>query len=648
MTTTDYPIQPINFAAVRVTGGLWAHRIEANRDVTVPFNFRKCEETPRISNFIHAAKKLGRSVAFNPIGDRLDAPPEWKGLPFDDSDLYKIIEGAAYTLALHPDPTLDAYLDGVIGLIAAAQEEDGYLYTPRTAKGPEAHEAVGPARFSNESGQIGPWDSHELYNVGHMYEAAVAHYHATGKKSLLEIALRSADFIDRTWGKGRIEYPTGHQEIEIGLVKLFRVTGDEKYLKLAHFLLECRGRGVTKGTYRADHIPVAEQREAVGHAVRSAYMYAAMTDIAAILKNERYREAVDAIWKDVITRKIFLTGGIGARTEIEGFDEPYMLPNQNSYNETCAAIALALWAHRMFLLHGDSKYIDVLERILYNGFLAGIGLDGKTYFYPNPLAADTTTEFNHKHLRRAEWFGCSCCPGNVVRFIPSIAGYIYAVRDSDLFVNLFATSETMIHLNGVDVKLSQQTNYPWDGEVKMVVSPSTNAAFAVRIRIPSYVSGQPMEGDLYRYLNPATEKVTIRINGKAVSYTIENGFAVLKRDWTAGDVVSVSLPLAIHRVIAHEKVEADRGRVAIERGPIVFCAEGVDNNGKALDLSLADEAELTFEYHRNVLGGIVIIRGGGVTLVPYYAWAHRELGEMAVWLKREDDATNSVATTVQG
>jgi DUF1680 family protein len=637
MTTTDYPIQPVNFSDVRVTGGMWAKRIETNRDVTVPFNFRKCEETPRVNNFILAAKKLSHPFNFKSLGEKLDAPSEWKGLPFDDSDIYKIIEGAAYTLAMHPDAKLDAYLDGLISLIAAAQEEDGYLYTPRTAKGADAHEVVGPTKFSNESGQIGPWDSHELYNVGHMYEAAVAHFHATGKRSLLDVALRSADLIAQTWGEGegKLKYPSGHQEIELGLVKLFRVTGDEKYLNLAHFLLECRGRGVTKGTYRADHIPVVEQKEAVGHSVRSAYMYAAMTDIAAILKDEKYREAVDALWTDVVTKKLFLHGGIGARPQIEGFDEPYLLPNQDSYNETCAAIALALWAHRMFLLHGDAKYIDVLERIIYNGFLAGIGLDGKTYFYPNPLAADTTTNFNHKHLRRAEWFGCSCCPGNVVRFVPSIAGYVYASRDTNVFVNLYLPSETSLSMAGTDVKLSQETNYPWEGEVKVNVSPEKSATFAIRLRIPSFVSGAPLEGDLYRYLDAAVERPAIRVNGKEIAFRMDRGFAVLERTWNPGDIVTLSLPMRIHRVIAHEKVEADRGRVAIERGPIVFCAEGIDNNGKAMELKLSDRDALHFDFNSELLDGVGVIRGSNVTLIPYYAWAHRELCEMSVWLKRE-------------
>ncbi len=397
--------------------GFWSPRLKTNRQVTIPYDFARCEETGRIDNFAKAGRLM---------------PGEFRGIFFDDSDVYKVIEGAAYSLAVQPDAKLDAYLDALIVKIAAAQEPDGYLYTARTLNPDNPPAGSGKHRWENER------ESHETYNLGHLFEAAVAHHQATGKRSLLDVAIKAADLVDRTFGlDGRHEVP-GHQEIEIGLVKLYRETGDERYLRLAKFFLDERGRADHHQLYGPelqDHVPVVQQSEAVGHAVRAAYMYSGMADVAALTGDDAYIRAIDRLWENVISRKLYLTGGIGARAQTEAFGADYELPNKQAYNETCAAIALAMWAERMFLLEGNSKYIDVLERVLYNGFLSGISLDGDKFFYPNPLACDGRTPFNQGTLGRAPWFACSCCPVNVARFVPSLPGYVYATRDKAIYVN---------------------------------------------------------------------------------------------------------------------------------------------------------------------------------------------------------------------
>ncbi|MBM4081180.1 MAG: glycoside hydrolase family 127 protein, partial [Planctomycetes bacterium] len=403
----DYPIQPVPFTAVRVRDEFWQPRMETNRAVTVWYDLKKCEETGRIDNFAKAAGLM---------------KGEFRGIPFDDSDVYKVIEGAAYSLALQPDPKLDKYLDEIIAKIAAAQEPDGYLYTARRLFPAEKMPAMsGRERWSNLA------SSHELYNVGHLYEAAVAHFLATGKRSLLDVALRNADFICQTFGPGADQRkdPPGHQEIEMGLVKLYRVTAERKYLDQAKFFLDQRGRPEghkLRGAGQQDHKPVVEQDEAVGHSVRACYMYSGMADVAALTGDAAYLRAIDRLWENVVGKKLYLTGGVGARPKGEAFGDAHELPNSTAYTETCAAIANALWNHRMFLLHGHAQYLDVLERIIYNGFLAGVALSGDQFFYPNPLEADGKRRFNHGGATRQPWFGCACCPVNVVRFIPSLAG----------------------------------------------------------------------------------------------------------------------------------------------------------------------------------------------------------------------------------
>jgi DUF1680 family protein len=635
----DYPIAPIPFTDVQIKDNFWQPRMETNRTVTIPYDFKKCEETGRIDNFAKA-------------GGLMEG--EFIGIRYNDSDVYKVIEGAAYSLSLHPDPELEKYLDDLIMKIAAAQEEDGYLYTTRTIDPENPAKNAGKERWSYMI------HSHELYNVGHMYEAAVAYFQATGKRSLLDVALKNANLIDSVFGPGKKHNPPGHQEIEIGLSKLYRVTGDEKYLKLAKFFLDQRGKYIGRepydeylgASYTQDHKPVIEQDEAVGHAVRAGYMYSGMADVAALTGDKNYITAIDKIWDNVVSKKLYITGGIGARGNGEAFGDNYELPNLEAYNETCAAIANMFWNHRLFLLHGDSRYIDVLERTLYNGFLSGVGMSGSEFFYPNPLESDG----RHK---RSPWFDCACCPVNVVRFLPSLPGYIYAQKNDDLFVNLFMTSDATIKMEDNTINLVQQTNYPWDGKIAINVNPANKDDFIIHVRVPGWALGQPVPGDLYRYLNPADEKIVLKVNGEAVDFQLEKGFAVLKRNWKKGDVIEMNLPMPIRKVIAHDSVKADVGKLALERGPIVYCAEWVDNGGHVLNLMLPQDAELVTEFRDYLLDGVQVIRGKALGLysdgtvasnreqdflaIPYYAWAHRGAGEMAVWLPYQESAAKTIS-----
>jgi DUF1680 family protein len=634
----DYPYTPVPFTDVRIDDAFWSPRLETNRTVTIPYDFRKCEETGRIDNFAKA-------------GDLMEG--EFRGNRYDDSDVFKVIEGAAYSLALHPDPDLDRYLDGLIAKIAAAQEEDGYLYTTRTID-PE-----NPARWAGEERWSFLAQSHELYNVGHLYEAAVAHHLATGKRTLLDVALRNANLIDSVFGpEGRRDVP-GHEEIEIGLVKLSRLTGNERYLRLARFFVDERGRANGRelyGEYCQDHAPLVEQSEAVGHAVRAGYLYSGAADVAALTGERAYVEALDRIWNDVVSRKLYVTGGIGSSRGGEAFGAPYDLPNAEAYNETCAAIAAAMWNHRMFLLEGDARYLDVLERVLYNGFLAGIGLSGDRFFYPNPLASDGVVRFNQGSAERAPWFGCSCCPVNIVRFLPSLAGSVYALRGDALHVNLFVGNEAEISIEGSRVRVRQETRYPWDGRVTIAIDPEKEGEFAVRVRIPGWSVGRPVPSDLYRYLPSAREEappVVLRLNGERIDPEIDRGFAEVRRSWRKGDRLEMDLPMEPRRVVADERVAANRGRVALERGPIVYCLEGADHDaGRVRGIFLPDEAALTAVAAPDLLGGVVLLRAKGgrvvrgedgkataarcdVTAIPYHAWCHRGAGEMAVWIPRE-------------
>ncbi|MCK4292873.1 MAG: glycoside hydrolase family 127 protein, partial [Planctomycetes bacterium] len=628
----DYPIEPVSFTAVKLTDEFWAPRIETNRKVSIPYAFGKCEENGRMDNFaIAGGLKKG----------------EHRGnYPFDDTDPYKILEGASYSLSVRPDPKLDKYLDDLIVKIAAAQENDGYLFTCRTNQSKKLINWYGKERWAKLGG------SHELYNMGHLYEAAVAHYRATGKRTLLDVAVKNADFLDTVFGPGKNETAPGHQIIEMALARLYRVTGNEKYLKLAKFYLDTRGPG--GNPYRQAHQRVVDQSEAVGHAVRASYMYCGMADVAALTGQASYRKAIERIWENVVGKKLYLTGGIGATGAGEAFGKNYELPNETAYCETCAAIGNVMWNHRMFLSSGLAKYIDVLERTLYNGLISGVSLDGDSFFYPNPLAS-------HGQHKRSPWFGCACCPGNMTRFVASVPGYVYARAGDKLYVNLFVAGSGTVPMKNNTVRIRQQTQYPWDGAVKLTVGPERPGKFTVAVRVPGWARGEPVPSDLYRYMNANNQKATLKVNGKVIEADMEGGFACIERKWANGDVIELDLPMGIRRVLAHENLDADAGRVALERGPIVYCAEWPDNGGHVLNLVLADNAKLRPERRKDLLGGVTVVRSKAVavsygddgellvkkekdfTAIPYYAWAHRGPGEMAVWLAR-DVAVAQVAT----
>lgn len=630
----DYPVKPEPFTSVHFNDVFWSPRIEINRKVTIPFAFQMCEKTGRVNNFLRA----GAALRGEELKDK--TPP---GYPFDDTDIYKIIEGAAYTLSVTPDPALEAYVDSLIQKIGAAQESDGYLYTTRTIDPVHPHPWAGAKRWEQEEVL-----SHELYNLGHLYEAATAYYQATGKRPLLDIALKSADMLNRTFGPGKASIWPGHQIAEMGLAKLYRATGDEHYLGLAKFLLDERGPN-GKPYNQADR-KVVDQTEAVGHAVRATYMYSGMADVAALTGDPRYAKAIDSIWDNVVSKKLYITGGIGATSNGEAFGANYELPNMSAYNETCAAIGNDYWNQRLFLLHGDAKYVDVLERTLYNGLISGLSLDGRSFFYPNPL------ESNGQH-ERSPWFGCACCPGNMTRFLASVPGYVYAHRGDVLYVNLFVASTAEVGLDGgMKVKLAQETRYPWDGAVKITVTPGRKARFTLNVRIPGWARNEVTPGGLYRFVNQVNDRVSLKVNGKPVALNLDKGYAVLTRAWKNGDAVELDLPMPVRRVAANEAVAADRNRVALQRGPLVYCAEWPDNpGGRVRNLVLPGNARLTAEFNAGLLNGVEVIRGksaglaydakGAVqrseqefTAIPYYAWANRGRGQMTVWIPDMESA----------
>ncbi|MGD0077927.1 MAG: beta-L-arabinofuranosidase domain-containing protein [Sedimentisphaerales bacterium] len=605
----DYPIEGVGIRDVNLAGGFWGPRLETNREVTIPHIFKECEKNGRIDNFAIAGGLM---------------KGEQKGnFPFDDTDVYKSIEAASYSLITKPDPNLEKYLDEIIAKIAAAQEKDGYLYTARTNKYKRLADWYGPQRWSRLE------KSHELYDAGHLYEAAAAHYQATGKRTLLNVAVKNADMVDRTFGPGKLQKWPGHQVIEMGLVKLYRVTGDEKYLKLAKFFLDVRGpRG---GEYAQAHKKPADQNEAVGHAVRAVYMYGGMTDVAALTGDTRYADAVERLWENVVGRKMYITGGVGSKGKDEAFGKDYELPNA-SYCETCAAIGNATWNYRMFRLTGEGKYLDIFERALYNGLLSGISLSGDKFFYVNPL------ELKGQH-KREPWFSCACCPPNIARFTASMPGYVYAKTDDTIYVNLFATSDGAINLKGNAVKINQTTNYPWDGVVKITVEPAKAGKFTIAIRVPEWAQGKPIASDLYRYIDGDEPKIELKLNNAMIEPEIKKGFACIERKWKQGDVIELNMPMPARRVLANENVAADVNKVAIERGPVVYCAEGADNDGNVIDLVMQDNATLTPEYRNDLLNGITTIRckeddNKDIVLIPYYAWANRGPAQMAVWLAR--------------
>jgi DUF1680 family protein len=624
----NYPVRPVPFTAVKMTDNFWAPRIKKNHEVTIPIAFGYCESTGRVKNF--------------EIAGGLDTGAFQTIFPFDDSDITKIIEGASYSLQTFPDPELEAYVDTLIYKIGLAQEDDGYLYTNRTIaeKGyGKLHEWAGEKRWEKDNIL-----SHELYNLGHMYEAGVAYYQATGKRSLLDISIKSADLVDHDMGwDAFVTYP-GHQVIEIGLVKLYRVTGERRYLDLAKFFLDARGTRPDGEEYSQSHKKVVDQTEAVGHSVRATYMYSGMADVAAILKDEAYLNAITKIWEDLVYRKMYITGGIGASGGNEGFAEPYNLPNMTAYCETCASIGDIFFNHRMFSMNGDGKYFDVLEKTLYNGALSGVNIAGDRFFYPNPLESGGQHE-------RSPWFGCACCPSNVTRFIPAIPGYIYSVTDKDLYVNLFASNDADISFGKHSVKISQETNYPWDGDVNITVNPEKEGRFNLRLRIPGWARNEAMPGGLYTFTGTDEEKFVIRVNGEDYNTTVTDGYASVSRKWKKGDKVELLLPMPVRTVTADSRVKEDNDKYAVQRGPLIFCAEWPDNpEGRVLDLVLDAQPELKSEFIPGLLNGTEVIKTKArqaarnldgaitmgdyeeITLIPYHLWNNRGAGEMRVWI----------------
>ncbi len=635
----DYPIQPVVFTQVHLTDDFWAPRLETNAKVTIPYILDQCRVHGRIDNFLIAAhKKKGKLSEY----------------PFDDTDLYKLIEGASYSLQEEYNAKLDRELDTLINIIGEAQEPDGYLYTfrsadPDTTHTNTPHDWIGSKRWEKDSIL-----SHELYNCGHLYESAVAHYEATGKRTFLNIAIKNADLLVKTFGPNGIhEYP-GHQIVELGLVKMYRVTGKEAYLKLAKFFLDVRGPGGE--AYNQADKKVVNQTQAEGHAVRAAYMYTGMADVAALTNDEGYLDAIDTIWEDVALRKLYITGGIGATGSGEAFGAAYDLPNMSAYAETCAAIGNVYWNQRMFLLHGDSKYMDVLERTLYNGLLSGISLSGNRFFYPNPLASVG------QHQRSA-WFSCACCITNMTRFLPSMPGYIYAQNDDNLYVNLYVSSNATIKLKSTDVKLTQQTEYPWQGKVNITVDPVKKSGFIMHIRLPGWASNQPVTGsDLYSFMNNDALNIPISVNGEKVKYTTEKGYAVIKREWKKGDKITIDFPMDVHKVTANQNVKADVGRLALQRGPVVYCIEGADQKDSTVQSLVADTSvAIHAVYKPGVLNGITELTFTGyeaqkdnlqnaspkkqsITAIPYYSWNNRGSNEMEVWIPYKADVAKPKAS----
>ncbi len=631
--SADYPIQPVPFSNVKITDTFWSKKIKTNHEVTIPIAYQKSLETGRIDNFKKAAGLMPGPFATE--------------YPFDDSDVFKIIEAASYSVQVYPDATMESMMDSLIYYIAMAQEPDGYLYTTRTIKEGSPHPWAGKERWElvNEL-------SHELYNLGHMYEAAAAHHTATGKRTFLDVAIKSADLVCDTFGPGKIENYPGHQEIEIGLVKLYRITQNKRYLDMAKYFLDARGKeGIGRpDKYNQSHVPVTDQKEAVGHSVRAAYMWTAMADVAAITGDDAYVNAINTLWHDVVDTKYYINGGIGSTSSHEGFGAPYELPNMTAYNETCAGVGNAMWNHRMFLMTGDSKYMDILERTMFNNILTGVSQKGDTFFYPNPLSSVGQHE-------RSEWFGCACCPPNVARFLPSMPGYIYATEGDNLFVNLYISNESTFEMPDGDLIVKQESSLPWEGKVTLTFQNDQSVLSNLKLRIPGWARNKPVPGQLYAYSQAPTTGTRIKVNGDdQVTEMDAMGYVSLAGNWKAGDTIEIEFPFDIKIVKARDEVLEDRGKVAIERGPILYCAEWPDN-GSVQNLVLSEGANFEAVLDNNLLEGIVAIQttarkasrelDGSLTLseevplklIPYHLWNNRGPGEMVIWLPTTLEST---------
>ena len=622
---SDYPIEPVNIQNVKVTDDFWLPIIERVQENTIEFALEKCQEEGRFENFLIAGGEISGNVR--------------GAMPFDDTDVYKIIEGASNSLISSPNEELEILLDSLIAIVATGQEEDGYLTTWRTinpAKPPATWVKV------NEGKR---WESlfmsHELYNAGHLFEAAVVHYQATGKKNFLDIATKNADLIVETFGPGKIETVPGHQIIETGLIKLFSVTGKKEYLELGKYFLDGRGNGEGRelfGPYSQDHKPVVDQDEVVGHAVRAVYMYAGMTDIAAIYNDQEYLNAVNDLWENMVRKKMYVTGGIGAKHEGESFGENYELPNLTAYNETCASIGDVYWNHRLFRLTGDKKYYDVIERTLYNGLISGLSLDGTEFFYPNALESDGVYKFNQGACTRKSWFDCSCCPTNVIRFIPAIPGLIYSKQADTVYVNLFAKSSATIDLDGTQLKVNQQTNYPWDGKVSINFEADADKDYTVKVRVPGWAQNEVLPGGLYQYANTVDQEISAQLNGEEV--TIENSTDYIVFNGSQSTEITLDFPMNVRQVVAREEVEDDRGKMSLENGPIVYAVEEIDNKNNFEDIRFTGNESFKVEKNADLLSGINTLSVSNdeteFMAIPYYTWSNRGIGKMKVWIPEKN------------
>jgi hypothetical protein len=617
-------IEFVNFSKVNITDNFWKPKIDKVAVVTIPVCIDQTEfKTPRLRNFEKVARKKGE---------------KHEGIFYDDSDVYKALEAIAYSLKTHPDKKLEAKADEWIEKIAAAQQPDGYLNTFYTLNEPQN-------RYTDMS-------MHEDYNCGHMIEAAVAYYNVTGKRNFLDVAIKWANHFNALFGPGKRDWVTGHQELELALVKLFKVTNNSAYIKLSGWLLSERGHKLAKGytwtdwkdtAYAQDVLPVKEQKEITGHAVRAMYMYTGAADVAEITGDAGYMNAMKTVWEDVVYRNMYITGGIGSSGGNEGFSNDYDLPNENAYCETCASVGMVFWNQRMAALTGESKYVDVLEKSLYNGALDGLSLDGDRFFYGNPLAS------NGRHSRR-EWFGTACCPANIARLIASLGNYIYAQSNTGVWVNLFVGSNTSIALPKGNIDLNMQTNYPIDGNVKIAVHLAKKLKYAMHIRIPGYVTGTAVPGGLYNFADITASGIVLKVNGIPATYTVEKGYAVVDREWKNNDVIEITLPMEVKKIIARDELKQDNDRMALQRGPLVYCFEGADNNGKAWNMVMPANVVFTTQNFtikdENIIALVsnlptvtVSADGASVTTglqqvkaIPYYTWCNRGSNPMQVWL----------------
>lgn len=632
-------IKPVSFTKVHVNDKFWRQRLDVLQKRTIRYAFQKCTEAGQIENFRLAGKILSGEVKKGDVSYQ-------SGTTYDDAEVYKVIEGASYLLNVQRDEELENYVDGVIDIICSAQEPDGYLFTNWTIGNP-LHEWMGGVKWKND------WNlSHETFDMGELIEAGVAYYQATGKDKLLNAAIRSADLICEVFNENGIKEAPGHAVIEMALVRLYEVTGDRKYLDECKFFLDCRGSRTfdpssadlrVNGKYWQNHLPAIEQREAVGHAVRAMYFYSGMADWARYANDEDYRKAVDAIYENIVSKKLYITGGLGARDNNEAFGENYELPNATAYCETCASVAGCMFGLRMFRMHGQAKYFDFVERLLYNNVLDGLSIEGDHFFYPNRL------ETSSRGQERSEWFGTSCCPTNLSRLIPSMPGYVYATQGNTLFVNLFVGSESEIALKDGNVTLIQNTNYPWDGHVEFMVDEMTAPQLEMKIRIPGWAVGQPVDSDLYSYVNGSSAKPSITINDEVIDYKIVDGYALINHEWKTGDRIVLDLPMDVRQVKSHEDVRTNDGLLAVERGPLVYCAEFADNGGAVNNISIPQGASFSTETpSQDLFSDFRMIKAEGqrivsnkdnctieqasVNLIPYFARSYRGNGEMKVWI----------------